>query len=256
MKNVRKIRFLMAICIALAAVLSDKPVIAGPLFPLSISPLVPGTTPAKPAPGKFLVARRDLDGSYFGRSIIYLIEHDGDGTLGLIVNRHSNIRLSEAMPDIEAERAQSHALHYGGPVGLQMLFVLVRGNSVPGAMTHVAEDIYVGSDQRIIEAIMTARLPSNEVRFYLGYSGWAGGQLNSELERGSWHVVAADTNAIFTDEADTLWYQLIEQLEPTGIEVNNQRSPSDLALPGLQDSTIPAQKPTSLFLTATGIDPG
>jgi putative transcriptional regulator len=228
-KNMRRIRFLMAICVVLGVALSGKSVTGGPLDPVSISPTLPGTTTGKPAPGVFLVARRALDNSYFGQSVLYLIEHDDDGTLGLIVNRPGDISLSEAIPDIEDERATAHTLHYGGPVKLPMMLILVRGESVPEAMTHVSDDVYVGSDRRILDAVLATEKPANEVRFYVGYSGWAAGQLDSELERGSWHVVAADTNAIFSTETDLLWDRLIERLEPLGIQVDNRRSPPSLA---------------------------
>jgi putative AlgH/UPF0301 family transcriptional regulator len=62
------------------------------------------------------------------------------------------------------------------------------------------------------------------VRFYIGHSGWAAGQLDFELERGSWHVVAADTDAIFSGKTASLWDRLIERLEPRGIQVDNRSS--------------------------------
>lgn len=60
--------------------------------------------------------------------------------------------------------------------------------------------------------------------FYIGHSGWAAGQIDYELESGSWHVVSADIDAIFTSETDSLWDRLIEQLEPTGIQVDSRPS--------------------------------
>ena len=62
------------------------------------------------------------------------------------------------------------------------------------------------------------------MRFYLGYSGWAAGQLDFELERDSWHVVAADTDSIFSAKTDSLWDLLIDRLEPDGIQVDNRPS--------------------------------
>lgn len=196
----------------------------------------------------FLVARRALDGSYFGQSVLYLIEHDEDGTLGLIVNRPSDISLFQAVPGIEEERAAAHALYFGGPVELPMMLIMVRGESVPEAMAHVADDVYVGSDRRILETVLATGKPANEVRFYVGYSGWAAGQLDSELERGSWHVVAADTIAIFSSEADMLWDRLIERLEPMGIQVDNRRSLPNLALSGFHNRS-PDRHWTASFLS-------
>jgi len=220
--NMGEIRVLMAICVALGVALAGASVASGPLVPTSIAPALPGASTGKPTPGMFLVARRALAGSHFGQSVIYLVEHDEDGTLGLIVNRASAISLSEAVPDIEDKRATAHALYYGGPVGLPMILMLVRSESATEGMTHVSDDVYISSDRRVLEAALAAKKPASELRFYIGYSGWAAGQLDSELERGSWHVVAADADAVFSGETDSLWNRLIERLEPTGIQVDNR----------------------------------
>jgi len=219
-KKMWRIRALVAICVALAG----QSVAGGPLVPLSIIPALPGTGTETPERGMFLVARRALDDSHFGQSVIYLVEHGEDGTLGLIVNRSSDIKLSEAVPDIEDRMVTAHALHYGGPVGLSMILILVRSESALQGMEHVADDVYISSNRRVLDGVLAAKKPESEVRFYIGHSGWAAGQLESELERGSWHVVAADIDAIFSGDTDSLWNRLIERLEPEGIQVDNRPS--------------------------------
>jgi putative transcriptional regulator len=216
----------MAICVAL----TGESVAGGSLDPISITPALPGTSTGEPDRGMFLVARRALDDSHFGRSVVYLVEHDEDGTLGLIVNRSTDISLSEAVPDIEDKQATTHALHYGGPVGLPMIFMLLRSEAPTEGMEHVADDVYISVDRRVLDALLAAKKPGSEVRFYLGHSGWAAGQLDFELERDSWHVVRADTDAIFAGKLDSLWNQLIERLEPTGIQVDNRFALPILAL--------------------------
>jgi putative transcriptional regulator len=89
-------------------------------------------------------------------------------------------------------------------------------------MAHVADDVYISSDRGVLEEVLAAKKPASELRFYIGYSGWAGGQLDFELERGSWHVVAADPNAVFSGDTGSLWDRLIERLEPTGIQVESR----------------------------------
>jgi putative transcriptional regulator len=169
----------------------------------------------------FLVAKRALDGPHFGQSVVYLVEHGEDGTLGLIVNRSSEISLSEALPDIEDKQATAHTLFYGGPVGLPMILMLVRSESAAEGMEYVADNVYISADRRVLHDVLAAKKPGSEVRFYIGHSGWASGQLDFELARGSWHAVAADTDAIFSGETGSLWHRLIERLEPRGIQVDN-----------------------------------
>lgn len=195
-----------------------------PLYPASIAPDLPATRLAKPGPGKFLVAKRALNDLHFGESIVYLIEHGEDGTLGLIVNRSSDVSLSEAVPDIDDEKTTAHTLRYGGPVGLSMILMLMRSESVTKGMAHVADGIYVSSDRRVLDEMIATGKPATELRFYIGHSGWAAGQLDFELKRGSWHVIAADTDVIFSGKTDSLWDRLIEQLEPKGLQVDSRPS--------------------------------
>lgn len=229
-KKMWRIRVLIAICVALAG----ESVAGGSLDPISITPALPGTSTGEPERGMFLVARRALDDSHFGQSVVYLVEHGEDGTLGLIVNRSSDISLSEAVPGIEDKQAAAHALYYGGPVGLPMILMLVRSESPTEGMEHVADDVYISSDRRVLDELLAAKKPASEVRFYIGYSGWGAGQLDFELKRDSWHVVAADTDAIFSKGMGSLWDRLIEQLEPRGIQVDNRSS-----LPFLACATKP-----------------
>jgi putative transcriptional regulator len=210
----------MAICVALAG----ESFAGGSLDPVSITPALPGTSTGEPHRGMFLVARRTLDDPHFGQSVVYLVEHGEDGTLGLIVNRSSDVSLSEALPDLEDKQAAVHLLYYGGPVGLPKILMLVRSESVTEGMEHVANGVYISSDRRVLDEVLAAKKPESELRFYIGHSGWATGQLDFELERGSWHVVAADTDAIFSGETDSLWDQLIERLEPAGIQAHNRPS--------------------------------
>jgi len=217
-KNMWRIRILLAFWVALAG----ASVNAGSLDPVSLAPALADTSAGQPDRGMFLVARRALDDSHFGQSVVYLVEHGGDGTMGLIVNRSTDINLSEAVPDIEDRQATAHALYYGGPVGLPMIFMLVRSDSPTEGMEHVADDVYISVDRRVLDALLAMNKSGSEVRFYLGHSGWAAGQLDFELERDSWHVVTADTDAIFSGKMDSLWNQLIERLEPTGIQVDNR----------------------------------
>ncbi len=173
-----------------------------------------------------LVARRSLHDPHFGKSVVYLVEHDENGTLGLIVNRSSRISLADAAPDLEDERAAAYALHYGGPVGKQSILMLLRSDSAARGMAHVIDDVYISSDQRVLEQMLAAKKPVDELHFYIGYSGWGAGQLDFELQRDDWHVVKADTDSIFGNEADWLWYHLIERFEPSGIQVDKRQSPA------------------------------
>lgn len=215
------IRILIMIGIALA-VLQPSATPAGKPLPATIAPELPFSGIAQPAPGTFLVSRRSLDGTYFGQTVIYLVEHDAQGSLGLIVNRSSEIPLGDALSDIDPGQAAAHRLYYGGPVEPAKIMMLLRGQSAASGALRVDASVYFSTDREVLDAALAANKTASEIRLYLGYAGWAAGQLNYELKRGSWFVVAASADAVFSDESDSLWQRLIERLEPEGIEVRQR----------------------------------
>ncbi len=205
----------------------------------AVAPALPASGNAKPGPGMFLVARRTLVDPNFGESVVYLAEHDEHGSLGLIVNRSSRHSLSAAIPEIGKELSSDHLLRFGGPVARSVIFMLVRSETVAEGMAHVADDVYISADRRVLDDLLAAKKPASELRFYIGHSGWAPGQLDFELQRGSWHVVAADAEAIFSDDTGSLWQRLIETLEPDGIQVENRSGMPVLALSGESRPPLP-----------------
>jgi len=172
-----------------------------------------------PAPGLFLVSSRNLTDPHFSRSVIYLVAHSDTGSLGLIVNRPSNIRLADAVSDVEHEVGDAHALYYGGPVKYSMLTMLMRSVKENPLVTLVADDIFFSHDRRVLDRLLAERKPADALRFYMGHAGWVVGQLQQEIERGDWYVVNADTAAIFSTRPESLWTRLIEKLDPGGLYV-------------------------------------
>jgi len=172
-----------------------------------------------PAPGLFLVSSRTLTDPHFSHAVIYLVAHSGDGTLGLVVNRPSNIRLADAVSDVEHEVGDAHAIYYGGPVKYSMLTMLMRSEKENPLVKLVADDVFFSHDRRVLDRLLAERKPTDALRFYMGHAGWVPGQLQQEIERGNWYVVDADPAAIFSTRPESLWTRLIEKLDPGGLYV-------------------------------------
>ena len=99
----------------------------------------------------FLVARRDLVGPIFGRTVILLLNHDEDGSMGLVLNRKVDYAPSDVISDLENGDADKHPLFFGGPVGMHQIFMLLRNdNPIPNAR-HIAADIHFSADRRVLE---------------------------------------------------------------------------------------------------------
>jgi putative transcriptional regulator len=191
------------------------------------------TTPVKPlaapAPGLFLVSSRNLTDPHFSRTVVYLVAHNDAGSLGLVVNRPSNIRLTDAVSDVEGEAGDAHAIYYGGPVQHGMLTMLMRSEKETPLVQLVADDIFFSYDRRVLDRLLAERKPADALRFYMGHAGWVAGQLQREIERGDWYVVDVEPAAIFSSRPTSIWIRMIEKLDPGGLYVKRGRSPASRA---------------------------
>lgn len=223
----RPLQALLTICLGLLVFfLASRS--AGESIPATFTAIpVLESTDGEPAPGMFLVARRELHGPFFAQSVVLLVEHDANGSLGLIVNRRSRLSLSDTVPGIQNTEADKHPVFLGGPLGMHQLFMLMRHSDSLPHTRHIVQDIYFSADRRVLDGLLTRKTPDSELHLYLGYAGWAAGQLAMELAHGSWFLVKGDPETIFETPSRELWETLIDKLEPRGIEV--RRDPAGAA---------------------------
>ena len=170
----------------------------------------------QPVSGKLLVAAR-ATGGVFKHSLIYLIEHGEDGSLGLIVNRPTPALLKDMAPRFAEIDRQGHAVNYGGPVGLGALKFIVRDQVLGEDAISVDDGVHASGSPELLENLLRSDLPPQTLLIFVGYAGWAPGQLDGELKRKVWHVLSASAEFVFTT-TDSSWQQLIEELEPRGLQ--------------------------------------
>jgi putative transcriptional regulator len=185
---------------------------------ISATPSYPGRV-TEPEAGKFLVARRDLHGPYFRRTVIYLLQHDETGTLGLVVNRPIDYKAADVLPTLEGTRVGSYRLYNGGPVGEHIMIMLLRGIADTEPALKVIDGVYASSDADLLERMVAREKPATELRLFIGHAGWLPGQLERELRENSWFVTDGDPVAVFSGNVSELWRNLIERLDPPGIMV-------------------------------------
>lgn len=174
---------------------------------------------AEPEAGMLLVATRELQDPLFSRSVILLLSHSAAGAQGLIVNQHSDWRLSDVLSGIEST-ADIYPVFFGGPLGVHQVFMLLRGSeAVPGA-SRVSDDIWFSDSRRVLDDLMADPVPAGDLHFYLGYASWITGQLEAEISGGSWLLIKGDTHIVFDAGGGNLWKRLIDELEPNGILVS------------------------------------
>lgn len=164
-----------------------------------------------PDKGMFLVAAKQLLDPRFHQGVILLIQHDAQGSAGLVVNRTSSLALEKILPENSQLSGQGITLSYGGPVDAQTLLALVKvRNHPPEPADEVLGGLYVTGVGVLNEWPDFA----SEViawRPFVGYTGWAPGQLDLEMQRGDWQVLPADEESIFA-AGGRLWESLHQEL--------------------------------------------
>jgi len=161
------------------------------------------------APGIFLVARGVMRDPFFSKTVIYLVEYNIHGALGIIVNHPTKIKISDALPSLDWLKDSPLAISWGGPVEQRRLIILALSGAPLSWATHVSGELYAGWDIELFkDFFLKGSGEITAVRVYGGYAGWGPGQLRAEVERGGWRVVEADEADIFRDTSK-LWFRLM-----------------------------------------------
>jgi putative transcriptional regulator len=165
------------------------------------------------APGKFLVASKELGDPNFMQTVVLLTKYDKRGAMGVIVNRPTRLRLASVFDKVPAAKERTDPVYSGGPVGREGAMALVRADKKPPDSEPVLADIYLTGSLGVVEKMLKENAPATDIRVFLGYSGWGPGQLESEMERGAWHVLPADLGSVFDPKPETLWRRLLRRTD-------------------------------------------
>jgi putative transcriptional regulator len=160
------------------------------------------------APGVFLVATENLNGSSFEKTVVLLTQYNKSGAFGLAINRPSNALLSDVFPSIDSNSTDA-LLYMGGPVHPSAMFVIANSNFTD-SMIPVLNNVYFSTEVEVMTFILKNNIPSKTFRAYSGYSGWSAGQLEAEIERGDWLIVKGDEKIIFDSTPSRVWKKLIQ----------------------------------------------
>ena len=157
--------------------------------------------------GRLLLDGGRLEGSYFHRTVVLLAEHNAQGAFGLVLNRPSENRLEDVFTAPLPAPLRELTLYAGGPVQPAALSYLHRPvEPSPGG---VMPGLSVGHDLDELVAIGRQSLARGGLRVFAGYAGWAPGQLEEELRRGSWLVHSATVEFLLETPAGELWRRIL-----------------------------------------------
>ncbi len=157
----------------------------------------------KPKRGRILISEPLLNDYYFSRSVILLAEHNEEGSFGVIMNKPLDVNFNEVVKDFPKFTGD---IFLGGPVKSDNLFYIHTLGDLIENSYEIIDGLYWGGETKIIkEMIISGHIKSNQIRFFLGYSGWNPNQLEEELKRNSWVVSNTNTDFMLNVDYHLLW---------------------------------------------------
>ena len=164
----------------------------------------------EPAPGILLISDPFLRDPNFMRTVVFLCEHQDQGSFGFVLNRRYENTIDELIPELDGHKIP---VYYGGPVQMDTIHFLHQyPDEIPGGL-EVINGVYWGGDfEKVVEMIKNEQLEQNKIRFYIGYSGWSGGQLDDELKEKSWLTVKATRKLVFHGKFEEIWKESLKHL--------------------------------------------
>lgn len=157
----------------------------------------------KPSKGKLLVAEPSiLNDTSFNRSVILLSEHNNEGAIGFIINKPSNFTINDVIPEIDSNLP----IYNGGPVSTENLYFVHKVPELIPDSIEIGDGIFWGGDFESVQQLLEDNILSNDdIRFFLGYSGWSKSQLQDELDTTSWKVIENKFHNIFDISYKSFW---------------------------------------------------
>lgn len=169
--------------------------------------------PAGGLAGRLLVADPQLLDPNFRRTVVLILAHGDEGALGVVLNRPAELAVARVLDRWANRAAEPDVLFTGGPVELDALIAL--GRAADAAATTGSEDEELLPGVGVVD--LSADPDSGQeatvaaVRIFRGYAGWEVGQLETEIERGDWHVVGAEPGDVFCERPEDLWRTVLSR---------------------------------------------
>jgi len=171
--------------------------------------------------GKLLIATPKLADPNFFRAVILMIQHDSDSALGVVLNRPLEMTVKQACEELETDCAVESTLFQGGPCQGPLLVLHTEQDEADG---EIVPGLFYTTEREKVERLLEAE-EDPAMKFVVGYSGWGPGQLEAELEEGSWLLAQPDAEAIFGNN-EAVWMKLKNLITLDGW-IDPERIPPD-----------------------------
>lgn len=161
-----------------------------------------------PAKGCVLLSEPFLDDDYFGRSVVLLCEHNEEGSFGFVLNNYMDISIQDFVPEFPDFKTR---ISIGGPVKTGNLYYIHDHCEIAGS-ERILDGVYMGGDyDTLLQMLQAGHIQPNEIRFFVGYSGWETNQLQEEINRNSWLVAGISGKEVMNTAAPDLWALMMKK---------------------------------------------
>jgi len=169
--------------------------------------------------GTLLVASPQLTDVNFARAVVLVLQHDENGTVGVVLNRPTSLVPGTIFPELaEGLGAYDGHLFRGGPIAPTRLLYLVRGLAAATVNgPEVLDKVFLSIDDGSLSDMVRLADGTDELRLYAGHAAWVPGQLQAEIGAGGWQVLLATPELVFDEDPGSLW----SKLEGRGSNGNN-----------------------------------
>ncbi len=179
----------------------------------------------EPSAGRLLIATPLLGDAHFSRTVVYLLEHDEGGTVGVVLNRPSHTPVGQVLPDWHDAVSGPAVVFGGGPVqpdGALCLGQLTAGSSGIREVVDGVSTVDLDGDVAVIAP------NARRLRVFAGHAGWSGGQLDQEIAEGAWWVVRGSPDDLFSAAPESMWRDVLRRQRPPLNLISS--FPADVAL--------------------------
>jgi putative transcriptional regulator len=174
-----------------------------------------------------LVAKPGMLDPNFDKTVVLAVRPDDGGPIGVILNRPTTVRLRELLPDRADLGNRNDVVFLGGPIEPEALLFAFHSSAKPAKALLVADDVYISGFSEVLTEMLKHPEQAARQRFFTGFSGWAGGQLEDEIAQGGWYVLRYDAGALFDMNPLTMYDEMLKRAVVPRIEASR-----DLRLPG------------------------
>ena len=162
-----------------------------------------------PKAGKILIAEPFLGDPNFERSVVIICEHSEQGSFGLVLNNISKNTISDVLSDVFVD----YPLYIGGPVEQNTLHFIHRLGHLIEDSVDLGNGLYWSGDFESVKSLINiGTIKSEDIRFFLGYSGWGAGQLKKELSQNTWILSDIDAEGVFENSPKEFWRLVLKKM--------------------------------------------